>query len=95
VRSLKIAFAVVAVQRVGVVREMTFEEIDMAVEVVVAHADAHAGLFDAVIAKSRAALETFFAECAVAIVHLQKAGGGIAGYKYIRPAILVEVGGHR
>ena len=74
---------------------MTLEKIQMAVEVEVADAHSHAGLFDAVFAQGRAAFQAFLAERSVAIVHQQKAGARIASNENIRPAVIIEVGRNR
>src|SRR6266849_10847885 len=74
---------------------MTLEKIQMAVEVEVADAHSHAGLFDAVVAQGRAAFQAFFAEGSVAIVHQQKTGARIASDENIRPAVIVEIGRNR
>ena len=90
---VEIAFAVVVIEHVGVVGEVRFEEIEVTVEVVVADADAHAGLLFAVVAEGHAAQDALFAESAVVIIHEEQAGGGIASDVNIGPAVFVEVGG--
>ena len=57
VTSSKYPFAIVAIEHVRVVGEVRLEDVEVAVEIVVADADAHAGLFDAVFAERDAALE--------------------------------------
>ena len=94
VTSSKFAFAVVAIEAVGVFGEMRLEKIDVAVEIVVADADAHAGLLLSVIAERDAAHHAFFAKRAVVIVHEEEARRGIAGDKNIGPAVFVEIGGN-
>src|SRR5438552_2306847 len=58
---VEIAFTVVAVQRVCVVGEVALENVEMAIKIVVARADAHAGLLDAIVAERSASLDAFFA----------------------------------
>src|SRR4051794_14898096 len=65
----------------------------MAIEIVVADADAHAGLLLAVFAEGDAAHHSFFAEGAIVIVHEEEARRGIAGDVNVGPAVLVKVGG--
>ena len=76
--------------------EMRLEQIEVAVEIVIAHADAHSGLFLAVFAERHAAHHTLFAKSSVVVVHEKQAGSGIAGHVDIGPAIFVEIrGNHR
>src|SRR6185437_11285206 len=52
---IKISLSIIAVQTVGIVRKMCLEQVERAVEVVVSHADPHAGLLHTVIAKGDSA----------------------------------------
>ena len=54
---VEVALAVVPVEDVRVVGEMRLEDVEVAVEVVVADADAHARLLHAIFAQRHAALE--------------------------------------
>ena len=94
VKSSKIALAVVAIQHVGVVGEMRLEDVEVAVEIVVADGDAHAGLLHPVLAQRDAALERFFAERAVVLVAKEPARRRIAGDVDVGPAVVVVVRGH-
>src|SRR6185369_7787832 len=91
----EVGFAIVAIQTVRVFAEMRLEQIDVAVEIVIADADSHPGLFLAVFAKGHAAHDAFLAKCPIVIVHEQQARRGIAGDVNVGPTILVEVGGDR
>ena len=90
---IEISLAVVAVEPAGISDEMGLEQVQMPIEVVVANADAHAGLLHAIVAERNAAHHAFFAKRAVMIVHEQQARGGIAGHEDVGPAIFVEIGG--
>jgi len=90
---IEIGLSVVVVENARVVGEMGFEEVQVAVEVIITDADAHASLLVAIVAEGHATENAFFAERAVVIVHEQQAGSGIASDVDIRPAILVEIGG--
>ena len=74
VTSSKLPFAVVAVEDVGVVGEMRLEDVQVAVEIVIADAYAHAGLFQSVFAERRAALECLLAECAIVLLRNSQLG---------------------
>ena len=65
----------------------------MPVGVVVADADAHAGLLAAILAERDAAQHAFLAERAVVVVHEQQAGRRIAGDVDVGPSVFVEIGG--
>ena len=56
---VEVALAVVAIEHIRIVGKMGLEDVEIAVEVVVADADAHAGLLQAVFAERGAALEAF------------------------------------
>jgi hypothetical protein len=86
--------AVVVVQGVGVVGEVSLEQVEMTVQVVVAHGHAHSGLLDSVITKGHTAKHAFLAEGAVAVVHEQQTGRGIAGHVDIGPTVFVKISGN-
>ena len=88
----EVALAVVAVEDVGVAAEMGFENVQVAVGVEVADADAHARLLLAVLAERDAALEALLGERAVAIVAEEQAGRGVAGDVDVGPAVAIEIG---
>ena len=70
-------------------------DVETAVEIVVADSHAHAGLSLPSSLSATPRSNAFFAKRAVVIVHQQQAGSGIAGDENIRPAIIVGVGGAR
>src|SRR5439155_14848094 len=65
---IEVAFAIVAVQDVGVGGEMGFENIQVAVEIVVTNGDTHARLLHAVLAERDATFERLLAKRAVVLV---------------------------
>ena len=91
---VEVPLSVVAVEDVRVVGEVGLEDVDVAVEIVVADAQAHARLFHAVLAQRHAALERFLAERAVVLVAEEPARGRVAGDVDVGPAVVVVVGGH-
>ncbi len=91
---LEIAFSVVAVEHGSVIGEVRFQDVDRAIEVIVADADAHAGLLHAVLVQGNAGFETRFGKGAVAIIFEEKAGGGVTGDIDFGPAVVIEIGSH-
>src|SRR5579859_6581395 len=67
----------------------------MAVVIEVAHRDTHASLLAAVLVERHSGFGGNITERAVFIVPEEDAGSGIAGHVYIRPAIAIQVRGHR
>src|ERR1017187_1263144 len=70
---------------------MRFEDIEVAIEGVVADADAHTRLLTTIVAERDAALNSFFFECAVVLIHEEETWRRVADDIDVRPAILVEV----
>ena len=71
---VEVAFAVVPIEHVRVVREVRLDDVEIAVEIEVADAEAHAGLLHAVFVEGDAPLEAFLRERAIVIVAEQKLG---------------------
>ncbi len=65
----------------------------MAVEIVVADSDAHAGLLHAVFAESDAPQHAFLAKSAITIVHEEQTGSGVTGDVDVLPAVFIKIGG--
>ena len=74
---------------------MRFENIQAAVQIVIADAHAHAGLLHAVFIQRDAAFEAHLGERAVVIVPEQEAGRGIASHVDVGPAVVIEIGRNR
>src|SRR5215470_16294446 len=89
---IEIRGAVVVVKDVGVVGEMSLEEIKVTVKIVVAHAHAHARLFSAIVAQRDAALHAFLTKSTVVIVHEEKTRRGVGSHVDVGPSILIEIG---
>src|SRR5258708_30935016 len=85
---VKSAIAVVAIECSGVVGEIGFENIEIAVAVVVGNGGTHAGLFAAVVIEGSASGHGEIGEGSVAIVGIEDAGGAVASNRGIGPAIL-------
>ena len=90
---VEVALAVVAIQHVRVVSEMGLEDVEVAVEIVVADCHSHAGLLDAVLAERDAAFERFLAKRAVVLVAKEPARRRVARHVDVGPAVVVVVGG--
>src|SRR5260370_17943742 len=90
---VKSAIGVVAIERSGVVGEIGFENIELAVAVVVGNGGTHAGLFAAIVIEGSASGHGEIGEGSVAIVVIKDAGGAVAGNIDIGPAIVVVVEG--
>jgi len=89
---LEIGAAEIVVERRGVAGKIGFDEIEIAVEIVIGGGDAHAGLGLAVGAERAAGFESDVREGAVLFVLIERAGGGIVGDVNVRPAVIVEIG---
>jgi hypothetical protein len=86
----EVGIADVAIEIRRVAFEIGFEDIESAIEIIVANGDAHSALFLTVFAVRNAADRAFLAECTVVIVHEQQAWGGVASKIDVRPSV-VEV----
>src|SRR5713101_6624661 len=85
------AVAIVAVERGGIVREISFEQIEFAVTVIVGNGRAHAGLLAPVVVESGAGDDGNVGERAVVIVVVKNAGRAVAGDINVRPAVVVVI----
>src|SRR5216684_6417043 len=83
----------IAVERRSVAGEIGFDEIEIAIEIVIGGRDAHAGLGLAVGAEGTAGFEGDVGEGAVLFILIEGAGGGIVGDVDVGPAVVVEIGG--
>src|SRR6266404_2543211 len=89
---LEIRAAEIAVERRGISGEICFDEIEIAVEIVIGGGDAHAGLGLAVGAESAARFQGDIDERSVLLVLIQRAGCRIVGNVNVRPAVVVQIG---
>src|SRR5205807_7640996 len=76
---LKIRAAEIVVERRRVAGEIRFDQIEIAVEIVIGGGDAHAGLRLAVGAERAAVFDGDVGERAVLLVLIERAGGGMVG----------------
>ncbi len=85
------AVAVVAVQRRSIVGEIGFENVEMAVAVVVGDGRAHACLLAPVFVEGGARGDGDVGEGSIMIVAVENAGRAVAGDVNIGPAIFIEI----
>src|ERR1700733_14088687 len=70
---------------------MRLEKIRVTVKIVVPYPDTHPCLFVSIPAEGHAARDSFFAKCAIVIIHKQQTRSRVASYKNIRPPIFVDI----
>src|SRR5580698_5827167 len=85
------ALSIVFVEHAGVVGEMSLENAERSIQLIVSDADAHARLLGAVLAEGHATLESFFEKRSVVPVAEVEAGCGIASHVNIGPTIVIEI----
>src|SRR5207245_5065618 len=90
---LEIRAAEIVVKRRRVAGEIRFDQVEIAVEIVIGGRDAHAGLRLAVGAESATSFDGDVGEGAVLLVLIKGAGGGIVGDVNVRPAVVIKIGG--
>src|SRR5439155_1375109 len=83
--------AEIVVKRRRVAGEIRFDQVEIAVEIVIGDRDAHAGLRLAVGAESATSFDGDVGEGAVLLVLIKGAGGGIVGDVNVRPAVVVKI----
>ena len=88
----EICAAEIVVERRRVAGEIGFDEIEIAVEIVIACGNTHACLGLAVGAESAASFESDVGEGAILFVLIEGAGGGVVGDVNVGPAVVVEIG---
>src|SRR5262249_7968572 len=87
-------FSQIAVEDGGVVGEMRFQDVQIAVQVEIPDANSHSRLFVAIFVQSDAAFEADVFERAVVVIAEQEAWRGITGDVDIGPAVVIEIRGH-
>src|SRR5262245_5796930 len=90
---LKRSVTIIAVQRSDLIGKICADDIEPAIAIVVANPYSHAGQGNSVFVKGAAGGYGDFTECAVMIVAIQQAWGGIARDIDIRPSVVVKVRG--
>src|ERR1022692_2790021 len=91
---VEIAGAIVLVQHLCIFGKVGLENIQMAVQIVVADTDSHARLFLSFIAQGYATLYALLFESSVVLIDEKEAGSRVASHIYVGPAVLVEVRCH-
>src|ERR1017187_5092994 len=91
---VEIAGAIVLVQHLCIFGKVGLENIQMAVQIVVADTDSHPRLFLSFIAQGYATLYALLFESAVVLIDEQEAGSRVASHIYVGPTVLVEVRCH-
>src|SRR5262249_42351750 len=95
---VKITLAVVAVKHIGVVGEVGLEDVEICVEIIIAHRNAHACLLDTVFAQGHSAFQCLLPESAIGLVDEEPTRSRITCDINVGPAIIVIIGsdhGHR
>src|SRR5580704_9930870 len=87
----ELSLAVVVVKARSLVLKVGLENVKMAIEIVIRHADPHTAQQTSVAAQGYAAKQSFFAEGAVMVVHQQITRRGVASDENILPSILVHI----
>src|SRR2546425_10566760 len=90
---LEIGAAEIAIERGRVAGEIGFDDVEIAVEIVIDSGDAHAGLGLAVGREGAAGLDGDVRERAVLFVLIERAGLRVVGDVDVGPAVVVEIGG--
>ena len=83
--------AVVVVPDVVLIIEVGYEQIELAVVIVVSQGYAHGSLLAAAIVDCRSRDESDFLEGTIAVVMIKKVGSGVIGNKNIDLAILIKI----
>src|ERR1022692_3543230 len=91
---VEIAGAIVLVQHLCILGKVGLENVQMAVQIVVADTDSHPRLFLSFIAQGYATLYALLFESAVVLIDEQEAGSRVASHIYVGPTVLVEVRCH-
>src|SRR5271157_1045947 len=85
--------ALVVIERRRVAGKVGFDDVKIAVEVIVGGGNAHAGLRLAIGAEGATSFDGDILELAVLFVLIERAGSRIVGHVNVGPAVVVEIGG--
>ncbi len=91
VASSKFAAALIVVERRRVAGEICFNQIEIAIQIIIRCRDPHAGLRLSIRAQSASCFDCDVLKFPVLLVLVERAGGGIVGDINIGPAIVVEI----
>src|SRR6202140_4125805 len=89
---VEIGSAAIVVKRRRVSGEVSFHDVEIAVEIVIAGGDAHASLGLAVGAQGATRLDGNVFELSVLLILVEGAGSRVVGYVNVGPSIIVEIG---
>ena len=84
--------ALIVVQRRSIAGEIGFDDVEIAVHVIVCGRNAHAGLGLAIRTQRASCFDRDILELSVLLVVIKRAGGGIVGNINVGPPVVVEVG---
>ena len=87
--------AVIAIENVGVVGEVRLEQVQIAVEIVIANSDSHARLLESVLAQGDAPFQALLLKRPVTEIAKQQARSSVAGQIEIHPSVAVKIRGNR
>src|ERR1022692_1050484 len=87
------AIAQVAVEGVGITREVGLEDVEVTIAVVIRGSRAHARLFPAILVDGEARGEADLLKRPVSLVGEVQTGRRIAGHKEVGPSIVIEIAG--
>ena len=87
------AATVIFVKRGCVIRKICFEDVEMAISVVVADGRSHASLLPAIFVESSAGGHRNIRKGPIVVVAIKNAGRAVAGDENVGPAVFVEVEG--
>src|SRR5438034_4419816 len=89
---LKVRLSIVTIKNVPIIGEVRLEDIEVPIQIIIAHCDAHARLRQAVVVQGHAPQKALFAKRSIVVVHEKKARSGIASDVNVRPAIFIKIG---
>src|ERR1700682_1460803 len=87
------AIAVVAIKRRSIIGKVSFEDVRLAVAIKVRDGGAHSGLLLTIFVEGCPRDDGHIGKCPVTIIVVKNAGGTIAGYINVRPAVIVKIEG--
>src|SRR5580704_9069005 len=89
---VKIAFAIVAIENIGIVGKVSLEGVEIAIEVDIPNCYPHTSLLQSIFAERDAAFESLLAKSAIVLITKQPARSGITGDVNVGPAVVIVIG---
>src|SRR6267154_2092744 len=65
--------------------------IEMSIQVIIAHPNAHTGLLHAIFTQGRTSQNSLFAKSSITIVHEQETGSGVTGDVNVLPPVFIKI----